>query len=425
MQLDLQEIFSHDDVIHIPITKERYDFYKDKILTDNGHKVHVIDYTTDYDAWYAHENTACIYESGNYFNIYLQANGRISRYVAHAYDDSLAGIHDCNQVESPGRVSRMVFEELFNKRTNKTFEKVFGYCDRAAIKNCDPIPLYYCDKSDDVMLTELQHVGIVDFTSHYPGCALGPLPTWNDHKEVDGYAAPTEEYPFAFYLKSGQCAEYRSFTTTNFYSEKNYDEIAVSIAKREFCSPLHKKTYIHKDEKTILCKAAEFTLDPELNFIFGLKNKDVSVDGVSAKLVLNSFIGFMHRANPNNKEFRLDHVAAIIISRAKYKMLQQIKKMKRDNCRILQIIVDSVIYQDILATDRKNFHQYNHYAKKLGGLKQEIADADFIQRGCNQYIAIRRDTSFVKAKYSGFNTNIKYTDLQDIKDWRRSDEEDS
>lgn len=75
---------------------------------------------------------------------------------------------------------------------------------------------------------KLTHTYKADIKSAWPSMLRGPLPDATTAKEVSGRVAPTAEFPFAFYVKSGHTAEYSKFDTRDFLTNPWYDKSAMS-----------------------------------------------------------------------------------------------------------------------------------------------------------------------------------------------------
>lgn len=336
---------------------------------------------------------------GYYKHLYVRdKDGVLHHYQAHMLDDS----KNKNGIVKPnykGTKSNKILNDKFKELNGVTPRKAFGYCDRPTIHKCVPKQFYYINKTFSNKL--LNNISKCDHTSHYPSNTLGRLPTWCGRKIVDGTVQPTEEYPFAFYVKSGHIAELDTFDShcwldhpLNFYLfGENFTHV------------------LPEDDTTILCKSSNYTYNDTYQYFFDRRKSNVYIsDGITAKDVLNATIGYMHLKKVSNPKNRLDHIAAIVIARSNQKMLNVIERIGLHN--VLMAVVDSVIY--------RGNQEIGTHDKILGGLHQDITGADFIMRGTNQYMFFR-DGVLIEKKHGSFDDNLFCEKPEDIFKWERKD----
>lgn len=300
-----------------------------------------------------------------------------------------------NKKAGQGRAANAITKDLFKKYNGVTERVAFGYCDRAELGRCIPKQLYYIDKSQ--LNKNIESASKADYSSHYPARLCGRLPTMKDSLRVSGTVAPSKEYPFAFYVKSGHSAEFGRYDTHKWLNSP--------LVLQLFGDNYNPK--IKPDEDiTILCRASEYKYDAVIKELYDLKSKGKEIDGLSSKIVLNAAIGFKHLKNVNNKQNRLDHVAAVALCRA-----NELMRSKFERGRTLMIVVDSIIYKG----DTKIGVDY----KRLGFLHQEITGARFRMRGTNQY-AFEKDGKIVAYAHSGYDDIDKIEKIEDIDNFKKS-----
>ena len=371
-------------IIKINEFNEKLNYYR-----KNGH---IVEHKTKRGEW---NKLAYLYEQKGYYqHLYtFEGDGKYIHYTCNMFDDSK------NKAEirtaRTGRNSNMIEQKLFKEFNGITERVAFGYCDREKIYNCIPKQLYYIDKKYSHI--NLTGVSKVDFSSHYPDNMRGPMPDWKTSKEIKGTIEPTEEYPFAFYIKSGMCAEYGRFDMHNWL----HSRIVLQLFGSRY------KPIKEEEDITILCKASEYTFDKVIEYLYDKKQKGEQIDGIDAKMVLNASIGYKHLSNKNSKRSRLDHIAAIVLGRSNQQMIDLFEILGNN---ILQIVVDGIIYRG------KN--EIGVKEKYLGALHQELTDCEFRMRGINQYIFFK-DGKCVNECHGGMNDNLKTEKLEDIEEWRR------
>ena len=295
------------------------------------------------------------------------------------------------------------FKEIHN---GMTIRKAYGYSPEE-VKRCIPKSFYYTN--DMYMQQLLPIVSVCDFCSQYPSCGCGILPDWNERIELSGTASPTEEYPFAFYLKSGHIAEYGRFDShewlDSFYYKALFRWEAKDIDKfRPDVKP--------EEDLTILCKASKYKMDDIWKFYYDLRNKDSK-----AKLVMNATIGFMHLKS--YKERKLAHLAAVIIARANDRMRKLAERIGHN--KVCHIVIDGIIYL--------GDHVYGTKTKALNNLYQEHTDVECFIRSANAYIIQDHDGNIIEIKHGAFDATADGEEItientknyMDIMTWHRAD----
>lgn len=293
------------------------------------------------------------------------------------------------------------FKKRFKERTNSDLKSEFGATEQW-FKVCCPQPLYY-QSPLWAKETYINKVVKEDFSSHYPSNAISDLPDAKTAVKVDHYVEPNEEYPFAFYIKSGHIAVYNEFNSRNYIKEVKLFSARIS-KKREYDTNYELPKA--KDE-TILMKKAKLNIKPEIEYYYNLKNnsKKDSQEYKDAKLFILKFIGMMEQCNKViYKSYPFAHLAAVIKWRANIKTFSILKKIGYD--KVIQVCVDGFIHRG---------KPQGGNVKALGNLITEFDNAKFIQKGINQYI-LEQD-GIIERKTAGFDID---TESNDITDWKAS-----
>lgn len=342
------------------------------------------------------DNTYMVEKVGYWYRLYVHKDRKNIKYSSNWFDDTrnIPLTKSSKRVENQGTEANKVETSLFLEYNGVTPREAFGYAEQELLR-CVPKQFYYINER--YKDKNLKHISKADFSSHYPSNMKGHMPDIRRQKRVKGTIKPTEEYPFAFYVKSGHSAEFGVYDTHDWLNEKINSWLFGENIK-----------YVPLDEdETILCKPSDYTYDKVVDTIYGAKAKGELFRGLDPKLIMNASIGYKHLRNSNRN--RLYHIAIVTLCRANQKMLNIYKSMPYG---VLQIIVDGIIYmgKDPIGTE----------SKELGQLHQEVLDSDFRMRGANQYIFIK-DGICVDFCHSGFNDNIETNCLEDIKNWRRKE----
>lgn len=345
--------------------------------------------------------TFSLEKRGYWDHLYIGGPEGVRHIISNSFDDSQnAQARKLGYVPNTGRLANTIEQRIFKELNGVTERQAFGYSE-PQLNKCVPKQLYYINSR--WANKKITCAGKADFSSHYPANICGPLPNWSKHVRVDGTADPTPEYPFVFYTRSGHLAEYKRFDT-HYWRD---DPLAGDLFGKNYS-----KISPDKDV-SILCPESKFRLDSTVEMLYNKKVAGESIDGLPAKAVLNSSIGYKHLTGANNTKNRLYHLAAVCIARANQRMID----LYNENARsVLQLVVDCVIYMGA--------QELGEHRKALGVLHQEITDQSFIMRGVNQYMFIDRSTGECTCcAHGGFDTNIRTDKLEDIQLWQRSPRE--
>lgn len=350
------------------------------------------------------------YKSGDFGRIAYFKDNKYLMYVCHLIDDSKnrCGEMKGMYLENKGRKALKGVKDQFKEQFGVTFRNAFGTVDKDFLR-CVPSQFYYKGKYTGV----IDNVSSVDFCSHYPACMCGRLPNSNAKLVYNGTVKPNEEYPFAFYIKSGHCAEYGVFDTHDWLNSDYALELFKKHKKMKNWDEQYDKhlTMNENDDITILMKASAY----ELTNIYE-KNYELRKVDENAKLIMNSSIGAMHTMIYKDNKYA--HLSCIGIARATQKILDVANKIGK--YFIIQIVVDGIIY--------KGNEVLGVYDKKLGLLEQEYAQKTIFYDGVGRYIVseLKSPNLVEKWKHQGcdynkdgirLDDNYKPSSIYDILNW--------
>lgn len=286
----------------------------------------------------------------------------------------------------------------FENLNNITMLKAFGTVEEE-IKYC--VPRQFTVEQPIGFDKVFDKLSAVDYSSHYPSCICGRLPTSINSKRFKGTVKPNEEYPFAFYIRSGFVAEYGVFDSHIWATplNKKYTPNLFTAKQNPYIDP--------EDDETVLMKASDYTLDEVYKYYYNKRKIDED-----AKLVMNASIGCMHR-----REYRKDkyaHLAAIALGRANSKMLDLAAKIGPKD--LIQICVDGVLYKGDKVFGSEN--------KEMGELHQEFTGLSGRYAGFNKYIIKDLEGNVIKDVHGNCNIDSRngmyiknVSDFSDIDYW--------
>lgn len=348
-----------------------------------------------------------IRSNGNYLTLYLRENNKYIRYSTNCFDTS-------KNLQKTGNAIGVVGDD-FQERNGVTLSYAFG-TTKEEFKRCIPKQLYYLDSR---CLNKALKMSSIDGCSQYPANICGRLPDSHTAKRLPGTVKPSEEYPFAFYVKSGHCAEYGVFDTHDWYQ---YTKLlnSGSLFRNEIKHEEWALNHISPEEdETVLMKASEFELTETYQHFFDVKEtfKHDSEEYLKSKLVLNKSIGQMHERKYT--AHRYAHLVAIAIARANNKMIKKAYDIGINY--VAQICVDGILYRGSKQQGVSN--------RCFGAFWQEFEGEMTKISSFNRFVALSGQ-NVIKAKWSGVNRNAKtgmpitidsITSLDDQYDWVKVD----
>lgn len=338
--------------------------------------------------------------SGSIINIYLmerkETRDKKNRYTGFTYEPRRYYVRTTapnTQTSTSGGAVLKEISTRFKTMYGIGLKEAFGYSTIA--QNCIPKPLNETTTDGRISPEVLYPFYKVDASSAYAFEASKSLPTMNGHKIVEGYAAPTEDFPFAFYLEEGTMAIWGEF-----------DNHPIAIAKQ-----------------TLLCPASPYSLLPIFEEIYAEKeNAANATEKQFYKDLMNFFVGMLHymprytRADkkagkiPAGKKVRdpvietdsrydatcprYAALAAVIKARCNERMLNL-----RDEIESVRGNKVWLINTDAVGWAGKDMPHLYTTEKGLGNLLIEHKNAEAIVLGSKKYQI--RDEKGVETKWAG------------------------
>lgn len=283
-------------------------------------------------------------------------------------------------------------ESLFS---GKEYKEQYFY-----IKECVPVQIQFMNPGYIGKIVE--GVYKADVSSAFPTQIMRDLPTLHDCKTVSGKVEPSEEYPFAFYIKSHHIKTldgYDSHELKSWYYREYYK-----------CDDKVKDA----DETTILCKKMSDEHHEALAKAFK-DCYDHRKDDNFNKFVMNASIGFFQR----NKRPVLSFISAIVILRCNIDMLRRCEQLEKEGNTILFIATDSIAWKGKLspvATDEKYLGSFTYEGKNIRflGYSSKVYQWEDNEGKCTtKYSGVKREES---AKYK-FG-DLLHEDIQERRNYQ-------
>lgn len=380
-------IYWKKEAILEKIDNKKFNEIKDK-LKEEGTK---ISYSTIRDNY--KDNYYSIRRKYNNLTIYLYKDNQYYLYYTNSLDDSKN-----ERKKAYGYEGLKMVKQKFQEDYNMSFKKAFGYVEEE-FKTCVPKIFSYSRAN---CYNKIIKTSSVDFSSHWPYNVGGILPDAHKMLKFEGTVAPTEEYPFAFYLNSGHVAEYNRFDSHNWLNSTLRDAMFRHSRKKEDF-PQNELLDPEKDI-TILMKASEYELGKYYEYFYDLREEDPD-----AKLYANASLGYMHRKNYDR--YKMAHIVAIVLGRAQSETIKAMNEI--GECYVVHAVVDGFIYRGSL--------QLGEDEKRFGNLHQEWIGLDTKIKATNAYIVMNKDKC-IKVKHGGYEcykdgTEITKETVKDFNDF--------
>lgn len=262
--------------------------------------------------------------------------------------------------EKPGAYAYRKINEMFKKDNNTEKSLYKTLCnsnhidDYKAIKLCVPRQISFMRVGFTHKI--IDGVFKADVSSAFPAQGIKLIPTLKRCKRVAGYAEPNEKYPFAFYINSHHLAIYNELDTR--VDSKNY---FMSQSLQVHDNNIYDDVPEEK-EITILCKAADFTLEDVFKELYNKKNNSSGIEKQTSKLTMNAAIGYFQR----NTDPKLSFISAVTIARSNHFILGNAVKLTEENNLVLYIATDSIVWkgkESNVATDNKYLGSFTYEVK--------------------------------------------------------------
>ena len=275
--------------------------------------------------------------------------------------------------------------EIFKERTNKSLVSAFG----RITENQQEFAEFSARSLGFNQLGAFEHVYKADISSAYPAAICGSLPDAHGMKRIQGFVEPTDEYPFAFYLKSGNVIIKDELDTRdlNEFVLKNTGK----IKNGKFQQAIRPIDYFN--EETILMKKSDYELTPEMLKLY--ERKSIPEYSEETKQILVSFIGRMDSYLYNRWNYQ-GHLSTISYTRHLKRMSDLITSIQNLGGEIIHIIVDCISWKGKIIPEVTK-------KKYLGAFHIEAVNTDYAI--INRY------------KYSYFDTSGKLIRKGEDKDF--------
>lgn len=307
-----------------------------------------------------------------------------------------------------GTFARRTLEDMFKARTGHTLRVAFGCVDNSGdFAGYQYAPIIWTDNS--FLHKNLNKIYKADVCSAYAYEATKMLPDAHTAIEVEGRPAPTEEYPFAFYVDTNQLAIYGEFDTRDYARHplnttfNNFETWHRN--NKQYDNRFH---YIPKmQHRTILMKASKFSLAPEYNTLYNGR-----AEHEENKSIMVSSIGNLSSPSLNiNGNTPMRHITSVIYARHMVRMMRLYDRITELKGVIISIATDAIMW-----TCKYDLPVYET-VKALGNFYLEYYNCR--ARVARQGIyALEKDKQIYLVKHQGYTADevkeCKIRNLQDI-----------
>ena len=262
------------------------------------------------------------------------------------------------------------------------------------------------------MNKKMKNLYKADIKSAFPYAGTGKLPNAHTAIEMEGRVPPSEEYPFAFYVKSGHVAEYGIFDTHELRQNSWYKKFENS--NKQNCQKNNEPFTTFgdiddEDEITVLMKASRYTLDGAIGKMFWVKeNGEEKKTRDWYKWMLNAVIGYM-RSEKNNNQHYQGHISAIIYCRVVSRMIEFAEKLMKEKNLPIYFAIDCIIWcggpSSLISTE-----------KKLGNFMEEAVNVNGVVCGQGQYYLVL-DGSTIEKHQGVSKSKYKEYDIKNMDDF--------
>lgn len=362
----------------------KVDFYRERGTLVTGSKTKLIDwceelpYAIDYSS-----RTATIYCRGEDGNFY--------RFVSFLDVEK-----NEKQIEKKkgGTFAYNEINKSFRKENGKSLIAAFGRVSKS-YKELVPPPILW---QNPEYLGEIVHmIRKADVSSAFPYAGTMTLPdshAWAK-RTCYGRVEPTEEYPFAFYIKSKHMAIYGEFDTHDY---KNYYVKDVRPFYRDIPDD---------EEVTVLMKASKYSLKDIMERLY--EGRKENADN---KIIMNSFFGYLQSARLWKGDLFMAHITAVVITRTNDRMLKCTQEIYERGGMPMLVMTDSVAW-------RGNVYDKTDKEKKLGAFYLEHENADMVYCRFGQYALYDPiNKEFLITKHQGLDENEAAVRMEGVKNLR-------
>lgn len=217
---------------------------------------------------------------------------------------------------------------------------------------------------------KIKNVYKADLKSAFPSALCGRLPDAKTAKMEMGRLAPTEEYPFAFYINSGHVAEYGVFDTHDFLTNKWYKQFVE--ANRQNCIKRNEEfinfeDIADKDEITVLMRASNIEITEQVKKMFWVKeNGDEKKTRDWYKWMLNALIGFMRSEQYNVAHYQ-GHLAAVVYCRVANRMLRLTEGLEKEGNLPIYFAIDCIMWLGKKSSLTSTIPELGNFMEEING----------------------------------------------------------
>lgn len=312
--------------------------------------------------------------------VYFKKDLRLFRYsISQSYIDDFGALD-----------AWIEFKNKVNQYLGVSVGDIFGGLPEEYHKyrKCVPSPINWAHPaytlSDGLVSGECVKA---DICSAYGTEASKVLPDCHEKllRREPGRIEPTEDYPFAFYLNSGNMAIYQEGNT-------------YQLNKSSYITNDHTVFIPDSEEETLLLPATKHSLRSVFEDLY-----DGRKDNPNNKGVMNMTIGMFHRKKYTYQEDNLWPVAAVVKFRCNKRIVDMCEELKSRGQVPLLINTDSILWE---GNDTEGFAT----EKKLGNFTIENRRCLATIRSSKIYQVFDLDTEETETRWSGSHTK-KYTSL--------------
>ena len=404
LKKDFRYIYWHEEAEKIRLNHEEYNAISQR-LEEEGRKV-VSKYKTRRMEWMSGLSYKVDLETRkNNPTIYACEiiDGRLDYFIYYTALDE----EKLDREEGAGHRGYNLLNEYIKEKYGKDLEEIYGVIPIVGatswVSPCVKRIKYAFYVDEFILKKRLKGVYKADIKSAFPNALRGKMPNAHTAIKVDGVVEPNEEYPFAFYPKSGHVAVYKEFDTRVLRNNKWY--LKFEKQNKTNCEKRKEEFITYNDgadTETILMKEAKYTMEYGINKLFWVKeNADKEGTRNWYKALLNALIGFM-RSEENNKQNYQGHLAAIVYARVIAKMIGYAERLEEQGNLPIYFAIDSIMWlgKESDVVDSK---------KELGAFLEEAKDAKCVICGQGQYylttdagLTIEKHQGIPKSVYQGY-----------------------
>lgn len=289
-------------------------------------------------------------------------------------------------------VGKQAFDRVsedFKARSGVSLRVAFGYVSKDDFDGMCPTASMV--QSERYRCKTVRHAFKADISSAYPYELTKVLPDAHDSLTLAGRVRPTEEFPFAFYLKSYNIAVFGEFDSHDWESTG---------------FGYFQKRMIHdcpdSEEVTVLMRASKYSLKETFTELYNGRSEHTE-----NKIVMNAFIGYLHSKKlfPCKGLF-MGHIAAVTIARLCDRIYKAANTLIAEGNVPLMTMTDSIAWFGKPSSIAEN-------AKYLGSFSYEEYDCDIRYYRTGQYGIYSRNRGISVIKSQGYKKED--LDLEGIK----------